>query len=512
MCALPIVEGSQIQTAPNAARMDTTALRDAALAPGRVGAAAGDAIGGFFSDVSQKIQQNRNARMVFDADLKMRKTKDDFTASLASMPDETTWLPAWKQQVDQVRDSVADNPHAGPDVRQMLNQKFNLWEEATTAETRTAALIKGVKESRDSGIAAATYAANQGDLEGANTTVKAMVENHAMSAGEAAKFSSRFPTIAAHAQADLLISADPINAPDQIKKLESEMEPRMFVRIQATARAAQSAAQTQNLDQWAQQMDASPDGTIDPDALRADVSNKKLTQRGMNSLMARMDQTRTKTDKETKSVLMLRADDTDWLNVPDVAKRAQELKELGAVLPEGLRVPLYEHIDAKVRGAKKLGETDEKPVQTDAYARGKEAFRQGLFQPGTEVVHSPGMISSLMGFFGKDVPPTTTEIKPPDVDNEWEKNADPKARAAAELNYAKWQDSMRGFFKDNPKATSEDAALYSQKLLQPHVMSAVKQALAPNAPPAQGNISKKDYEALPSGAEYQWNGKRLKKK
>lgn len=505
---MQIVPGSEISTPPNAARMDTTALRDAALAPGLVGAAMGDAVGGFFADVSQKIQENRNARMVFEADLAMRKTKDDFTAELVNMPDETTWLPAWEQKVNQLKDSVADNPHAGPDVRQMLNQKFAIWQEATTAETRTAALLKGVKESRESGIAAATYAANQGDIKGAMDTVKAMVENHAMDQGEADKFSARFPNIAAHAQADLLISTDPITAPEQIKKLESQMEPRMFVRVQATARAAQAAAQTQNLDQWAQQMDASPDGTIDPEALRADVANNNLTQRGMNSLMTRMDQTQKKNNVDEMSKLMMRADSADWLNIPDASQKVKELKEQGAVLPTAMRKDLYEHIDAKVRSAKKLGESDEKPVENSIFERMKEdrdknhvtvpmglsVKEEGWFtKGGASFVSFPGGIKGLQDADDKQVEKHFGKgVKKDEIIK------------AEEQHYADQLTKMRAWFKANPKATESDAETYRQSLERPYILSSVSESLLKKYPTAVNSAS--EAKNLPSGAFFILNG------
>ena len=52
---------------------------------------AGGKFRGAMADVADKIAQNRNARQVFDADLAMRKTYDNFNAQLVNMPDEGTW-------------------------------------------------------------------------------------------------------------------------------------------------------------------------------------------------------------------------------------------------------------------------------------------------------------------------------------------------------------------------------------------------------------------------------------
>ncbi len=67
-------------------------------------------------------------------------------------------------------------------------------------------------------------------------------------------------------------------------------------------------------------------------------------------------------------------------------------------------------------------------------------------------------------------------------DRGWQEQASDEERATATLNYAKWQDQMRGFFKDNPQAKSEEAEKFSQSILAPHVEKQVKQQLAPVNP------------------------------
>ena len=169
--------------------------------------------------VTDQILQNRQARQVFDADLAMRKTYDNFNAQLVNMPDEGTWLPAWKEQTQALRDQVLDNPHLSPDSKRILGEKFDGWEEATTSATNIAALLKGHTESRKSALTDATYAAQTGHLDqpgGAYDIMKAAVANHAYSPQEANQITKKFPRMSAQANVDQFIVRHPTSEPDNL--------------------------------------------------------------------------------------------------------------------------------------------------------------------------------------------------------------------------------------------------------------------------------------------------------
>lgn len=473
--ALPIVSGSeQVSTPIGGTKIDSGAFREAALAPGKLAQAVGQDVGGVFDEVSQKIQANRNASMVFKADLGMRKSKDEFTAQLAKMPDPGTWLPAWKQQVDQQRDAVLNNPHAGPDVKRVLNQKFDVWEASTTAEIRTQALRKGVADSREDAIADSTYAAHQGDIEGAKNILNAAVSHYALSSSDANRIGKRFPTIAAQAQADTAISTNPIKAPELIKQFEGVMEPRMFVAVQARAREAQNQARSANLNDLAEQMDNSPDGALDPKTISTAVKSGDITQRGADGLIARMEKKGIAQAKDDFAVGMMTAQDHDWTEDKTPADSAREMKDDLAHLPPALRLRAYNHIDKLRSDAEKKGEKEEKPVQSDIFNRGKQDFAKGLFRPASE----KDVLETVPHWFKADETKVVgKETRKPTPDSQWESGASDQERATATINYAKWQDSMRGFFKQNPDATSEQAEQFSQQIMAPHVEAQVKASI-----------------------------------
>lgn len=497
-----------VTTPTTGVKLDANAFRQAALAKGQVGAAIGGGVSDVFADMAFKIQQNLNAQQVFKADLTMRKTKDEFTANLAKMPDPTTWLPAWKQEVNQQKEAVLSNPHNGPEVKRHLNNMFDTWEQATTAEINTQALRKQVADSREDAIADSTYAAHQGDIEGAQHILGAAVENHSMSKADANKLGKRFPTIAAQAQADTAISTNPIQAPDLIKQFEKTMEPRMYIAVQARAREAQNQARATNLNQFAEDMDNSPDGTVDPKVIDSAVNDGQITVRGADGLKARMLKKGLDRAKDDFSVGMMTAQDHDWTEDKDREQTAREMKDDLSHLPTALRVRAYNHIDKLKTDAEKKGEKEEKPVQTDAFTRGKEDFKQGMFRPAskqdiTEDVPATHFWSSpTKKVVGK-------EAKAAEPDNQWEHMVSAKERAATMISYAKWQDQMRGFFKQNPDATSEEAEKFSQQIMAPHVEAQVKQALNPKAP--KPNTTKEAYESLKPGEKFWFDGRELTK-
>lgn len=481
---LPIVSGSEVSTPSSGNKIDGSAFRQAALAPGRLAQSIGENVGGLFEEVSQKIQANRNAQQVFKADLSMRQTKDDFTAQLVKMPDPGTWLPAWKQQVDQKRQQILNDPHAGPEVKRHLNQMFDTWEQATTSEIKIQALRQGVANTYKDAVADSTYAAHQGDIEGAQNILKAAVENHAMSASEANKIGKRFPTIAAQSKADMAIATDPINAPELIKQFEKDMEPRIFIGVLAKAREAMHAKQSENLNEFAEQMDISPDGTIDPRQLAAAVKEKRITQRGADGLVARMEKKNLKEAKEDFSVGMMEAQDHDWVEDKSREETAREMKDNLSHLPAALRIRAYNHIDRLKNDAVKKGEKEERPIEAQVLSQMRhDREHEGLFFPSSPLGEGETQYGHLQG--GLKV---LEKMKEGEVKDLYGVSKE-KVIEAEKLHYAQTQQKMREWFRmsQNKDATIEEANAYRMQLEQPFVHEAAKASL--NGQPGAGELA-----------------------
>lgn len=481
--AIPqIVSGSLVESPNSGAKIDAGAFRGAALAQGQVGAAAGNAASDFFGDVGQKIQANRNAGTMFKADLAMRTAKDDFDAQLHKMPDETTWLPAWKSQADAVRDQVLSGPNVGPDVKRVLSQKLDMWQQATTSETKIAALVRGAKNTREDAITDATYIASHATsdehLKSAVAVYDHAVDVFAMTRQEADKHIAKLPGIAAQSMADNIIASNPIKAPDLIKKFEGQMEPRMYLGVMRHANEARNVTQANNLRDVLSSIGQSPDGTYDMDLLKQQRTNGDITQMGYNSAVALMDKSRTAETKQQFALGRLDAYDHDWLNDKTPAENARKLKDQYGFLPEKERVSLFTQIDAHVAAAKKQGDAIERPIERQVLDQMKEdRNEQGIMIPFTEkqakgdTMQFSHRIEGGMKALKNPMYYTDEQIKQdfgPSATRE-------KIMEAEKLHAAQMFEKMREWFRDpaNKDATIEQANKARQNFERPWIMSAV---------------------------------------
>ena len=125
--ALPIVSGSEsIQTPSSTVPLNPEPLRQAALAPGKLAAAIGQDVGSVFQDVTNQVQDIRNTKKVFDADLKMRGTKDQFMSDIVKDPnlasDPGTWVPEYQKRVKATEDQILSQPDLAPVVKRLYDQ------------------------------------------------------------------------------------------------------------------------------------------------------------------------------------------------------------------------------------------------------------------------------------------------------------------------------------------------------------------------------------------------------
>ncbi len=493
-----IVQGSLVSTAPSGVKIDSGAFREAALAPGRVGAAIGQDVGGLFQDVSQKIQANKNAGTIFRADLAMRKAKDDFTAQLVTMPDPQTWVPAWNQQTKALRDSIMDGPGVGPDVKRHLGMMMDNWEQATTSETKIAALLKQNADTRESAIETATYAAQQGDLEGAHNAFKVAVDAHAMAPQEAQKLSRHFPVIAAKAQVNTLIATNPIGAPDIIdKQFADKLPPQEFRIIKHVAMEAQSRAQSDNQEGISAQIDDNPLHTYDTDLLKQQRDAGQISVPGYQRIQARIkgyataaetankQETRIKSLEERNdfNVTMMQADNPPT-DATTLDSWSAGIKENGlAWTNPALRRRLNEYVDSKVKSVRASGQKEERPVESRMYElMDEDRMHGGTFVPPysettthwfkpdeTKQVRFGGSLADLR------------KLSDDDAVKMFGKGATARGVIAAEqANYAKKREEMRQWFAAQgaagKKPTIEEANEYRMKLEAPDIIAAVSGA------------------------------------
>lgn len=490
MCALPIVEGSMVQSNIGAVKINPDSFRRAALAPGQIAQELGQDVGGVLGEVSQKLQQNFNFQQMAKADLAMRKTKDDFTANLVKMPDPGTWLPAWNDQVKDMREQVVNDPKNGPDVKRNLGRMFDVWEQSTASEIKIQALRKQVADSKEIAIADSTLQAHQGFEDQALTTLRAGVQNHALSEADYTRLSANVPKIAAQARADLAIDSDPLHADEAIQQLKGKLDPRTLVSLNAKAREAKSAAQRNNSNEWNERFAASPDGTIDVDALNADVKAKKVTQVFATGLIARMDRSKIKESKDGYLMAATEVHDHDWEGDKNPQQTAQDITDRYAYLQPADTLRLSKEMDARMNSAKKKGESEERPVVRQIFDQMREDRNQNGFTLPMVEKTTPAKTH----WFWADEPAKTEKqgvegglnalqsgkFTDEQIESTFGKGVTREQVIRAEqLHYANITHKMREWFKDpaNKDATYEQANNYRIELEKPFVVSQVSLAM-----------------------------------
>jgi len=523
MCALPIVPGSEVSTPEAGTRIDGAAFRQAALAPGRLAGAIGEDAGNLFHGVANNIAKARNAKMVFDADLTMRKTKDDFLASLTTNPelasDPGKWMPAYQQRVQQVSDQVLNQPNLSPVAKRQLTQMTAGWAQASSADIRVAALNREVSDTKRAGMATATKAAQDGQEDVAVAAYKSLNEIGAMGPKETAARIKQVPAIAAESKANTAIATSPIEAPKVIEsQLQGKMDPKRYRVVLSVAKEAQAKAQAENAQDLSGRIDDSPDHTIDPKLLQGWKDAGKIRDSDFERLQNRMkvykdtdERERNKAETSSFNVAMMEAQNHHWADDDKIQDSATEMKGAGLEWKkQALRRRLNSFVDEQVKSAQKKGESEEKPVERIIYQQmNEDREKNGLTLP---MVATPGQTH----WFGSDTPTSfahvdggLTALRKMSDDEIKEKFGEKATKESVlrdeQQHYANQQAKMRDWFKANPEATEEQAQQYRQKLEKPFVSAAISQILKKSMPVAVH--SKEDFEALPSGAAFIWNGR-----
>lgn len=163
------------------------------------------------------------------------------------------------------------------------------------------------------------------------------------------------------------------------------------------------------------------------------------------------------------------------------------------------------------------------PVAQEFFKQAEKDHANGLFLPSvreTQKVQGTG----LHGLFGIGTPSTTEQVTHPiafatESDREhWQEKLPRETVETERTRYSDYLSKMRQFFaehtKDGKGPTDTEVNDYARSLRRPYVMSAVSDAFnAPQKSSAPAAVStKEEFDALPSGATFTWNGKQGVKK
>ena len=220
--ALPIVQGSEIQTPTAGVKVDAGPFREAAMSSGRLLAGAGAAASDLFSQVGQKIKENRQADAVFKADLAMTKNMDNFRAQLKNMPDSNEWEKQHEQMVLATKNQVFADPNMDNETRKLLNNKLELWGTQTGGEVKMGQLLQQASNTKLHALTVAQSYANKGDINAAEAALNYAVDHHALTAEQK---ESEFESIKIDAYrniTDARINQQPIESVDYLKETSKD--------------------------------------------------------------------------------------------------------------------------------------------------------------------------------------------------------------------------------------------------------------------------------------------------
>ena len=409
---LPIIPGSEVQTPASGVQLDPTAFRNAALARGKVGAAIGQDAGGFLQDLANNIQDARNAKTVFKADLAMKQAYSNFTLQLQKDPqlnDPEKWLPAWSQQVDQIKDSVLNQKNLGPAVKAHLERMTGNWEQQTTTDVQMNALKRETADTKEAGLKDVNWNYNTGELAAGDAGVDAMLEARVLPGPKtAAALKKQGRSTWVLSQANSAISTAGYKAPDVLKQVldaNPGLVPAKQARILTdNALAAQRRAQSDKEQQVRDMVISDPSHALEDSRIDGMKKEGIISDRGAADLRTLRDKF-AQTDKvaqarqETQelSIAMMEVDSqADALSGPGWQAKVGELNALGNTWTDEHKIKqLHDHVNMVAKNIQNLGRAEEKPIIHDQLQFMEDDFKARLGQ----IPIVPG-VPSKPEFFG----------------------------------------------------------------------------------------------------------------
>jgi hypothetical protein len=190
----------------------------------------------------------------------------------------------------------------------------------------------------------------------------------------------------------------------------------------------------------------------------------------------------------------------DYLDAPSISR-----------LNEALKSALNPHSEVNT------------PVATAFFKQAEADHRAGLFLPNIQETRDvPG--TGLHGFLGLGKPASKETVTHPiefetaEARHNWEATQPREVVETERTRYADYLTKMRQFFidktKDGKGPTDQEVNDYARTLRRPYVMQAVSDSLngTPKSSGPAAISTKEEFDALPSGAAFTWNGRQGVKK
>lgn len=553
MAGIPTVPGSEIniQTPERAVHLNEGALN--ARYRGQRAIAGGlEEIGGVAGGIEEDLQKARNARVAADVDLRMRTARQTFIEGLRNDPDESKWTERANETSDQVRQDIAGaHEKVPPGMREQVDQAFKSWQGSLLAETNTLANVQTVNRAWGATKQDYVEKLRDGDAAGAMHSLQLARSTKIANPGELDQLEREIPrTIATNfienglranpqGTTDLLQSGAALPAHDQNGNAivpSKVLSPREMTALVNTGRVRTAAWQKGNFEDILATKADPITGLIPEDIVKDGMKTRQIGEvTGRNFLAAQERKVLADTahkaselakeDGQKLSMITAKVHDpVAWGVNPDIY--AHDLTaEAADIANPALRQRAISDINRQVAAVKKTGATAEGPIEKQIYKlMNDQRETNGALLPlavdeTPQVKESKGIFSdtSHIAASTKYLPVAggLSAIKKMD-DTEIQAKYGPKATKdsvieSINVHSAKIQTEMAAWFKtpEGSKATFDQANDHRKELERPYVMESVRQTLS-QRPPAIVN-SKEEYDILPSGASYIWNGKPLTK-
>lgn len=516
MANIPTIPGtSQVESPELGVKIDP---RSRLMAIGQAAETIGEGLS-VISDYEQRKQKAEEVAGFNQTSIVLNKATSDYQHGLATMDDKQI-VPKWEEIATKTKDEVMKNT-AGwtPAAKNKLSQTLDTWTSDSTIQFQVASDHLGSQRRKATAVAASQEFLQTGDKEMLPNAMNAL--KAAKDAGDMteAEYNQHVSGLTRGLETNQImngIASDPQATLRDMKAGEFKNVPaKLLLQLQTKAGIAVTNRQNGTRDDILKRHDAGE--VIDEDEIATKESAGELSPQAAKTVRQSISQKDLKEAKDNHALLMMRADDIDWTQEKNPQKKAQEIMDDGAGLPLPLRKSLFEHVQSKEKAALKAGVAAEKPVQKAVFDRMKEDREEnGLTIPMTsEVVpgttrffrpndadtvkfeHVAGGLKTL-----RDV----TKLPDATIEQKFGKGMTrQKLFQAEELHYAQQLGKMRDWFKANPDASDEEAEKYRLGLEKPYVMAGVSKTLLKGHPTAV--TSQDEFEALPSGAPFIYNGR-----
>ncbi len=431
MAQVPIISGTEVSTPNSGTKMNYSAFRDAALAPGRVGEAIGQNVGGVLEDISQKIQSARNAKTIFDTDLAQQATHDKMLQDIATDPalrdDPKTWLPAYQERINTLKDQTMAQP-MGPLVKQHVSQMFDNWALSTKTTMQYKALEREAADFKESGNTAAIKVFDSGmsdeDKQAKYSAILGAMKDHlAITNAEYKVRLAQFPVLDAKQKLNALISSPAAaNGEELSKPLLAKLPADDRKDFQWSIHRAQNEQRNENFDNLLVSFIDPQTGQVSPnsDATNTIMDQIKAGQidpvRGKNFIAAQNRETE-KEDKTFADSVAARADNAaGWTSAKDADGGYEEYAANLKADAANIKNPIQQQkvindVDRQLKSLKNKAKLEMSPEASRMYEMmSEDRTHQATFAPlhfggddGAKLVHYSGTLTDIRDMNDKEI-------------------------------------------------------------------------------------------------------------